>query len=151
MVTISKVVSLISTLLAILLVLQFEEGKSFNFDLVNVYVTNNITNYQLGVHCKDKNHDKGFQSLKYGETYTFAFYPDFPFPTSLYFCGFTWSNIHHHFDIYVQKRDVNDCGNDCRWIVNESGPCDVSDGVKCFPWNPEVVGYERILGHTPNV
>jgi hypothetical protein len=99
-------------------------------------VTAYITTHQVRIGCKDKNSNFGFRLLKFGETYTFSFFfPEFPFPKSLYFCKFLWLNAFHHFDIYVQKRDQGDCGNDCRWIIEESGPCKISDGINCFPWN----------------
>jgi len=44
---------------------------------VNVYVTNNLTDLQLGVDCKDKNYDFGFQTLKFQESYIFRFVPSF--------------------------------------------------------------------------
>jgi len=124
MVTISKSLLLVSLLLTILVALQFKDCKSSLpiFDKVHVYVTNNLTNYQLGIDCKDRNYDFGFRTIRFGEFYFFKFRPTLIVGRSLYFCSFSWINGNTHFDIYIQNRD-QDCGNECHWVVNESGPC----------------------------
>jgi hypothetical protein len=152
MITISKFVLLVSMLLTIFVALQFKDGKSLSTDLdkVTVHVTNNLKDLQLGIDCKDKNRDFGFQTLKVGETYTFQFKPLFVLPKSLYFCSFSWINGNHQFDIYIQTRDF-DCGIECTWVIIESGPCKVIKGSKhCFHWNPNVRGGSQ-LDHTLNV
>jgi hypothetical protein len=126
--------------LTILVALQFKESKSTlpGFRKVHVTITNNMT-YQLGVDCKDKNYDFGYQVIKFGESYTFKFKPTLIIGKSLYFCHFNWYSGEHYFDIYIQKRD-QDCGNNCNWVVKESGPCKIKDGsIDCFQWNPNVV------------
>jgi hypothetical protein len=151
MVTISKFVLLVSMLLTILFALQFNEGRSIDFlNKVNVYVTNNITTHEVDVHCKEKNKDFGSKSLKFGQTYTFSFFPSFDFTP--YFCKFSWINEIHYFEIYVESRDQGDCGVDCRWIIKESGLCKISNGTHCFPWftSNVVIGGKK-LDHTLNV
>ncbi|AES61730.1 putative plant self-incompatibility S1 [Medicago truncatula] len=154
MASISKTVLFVSMLLTILFAFHFKDGESIFFVVpkVTVYVTNNLTNYvQLGVHCKDKNNDIGFQSLHFAESYTFTFRPAYMSYRSLYFCGFSFNNEFHRFDIYVQKRDQTKCEHECHWQIKESGPCKINDGsTECFPWNPNVVE-DRQLGHTLNV
>jgi hypothetical protein len=105
MVTISKFVLLVSSmLLTILLALKFNEGRSIDYyKKVNVYVTSNITTQKVDVHCKDKSEDFGSKSLKFGETYTFSFIPSFDVIS--YFCRFSWINEIHFFKIYVESRD----------------------------------------------
>jgi hypothetical protein len=130
----------VSMLLTILIALQFKDGESgFGiFDKVTVSVTNKLaSNDQLGIDCKDKNYDFQFQTLHFGETYTFTFHPSL-FGRSLYFCSFSWINGNHYFDIYVQKRDQE--GDKMNWIIKDSGPCKIKDGsIDCFQWNPNVV------------
>jgi hypothetical protein len=89
----------VSMLLTILIALQFKDGESgFGiFDKVTVSVTNKLaSNDQLGIDCKDKNYDFQFQTLHFGETYTFTFHPSL-FGRSLYFCSFSWINGNHYF------------------------------------------------------
>jgi len=39
----------------------------------------------------------------------------------------------------IQNRD-QDCGNECHWVVNESGPCKIKEkSTDCFRWNPNIV------------
>ena len=74
----TKTMTSISMLLTILVALQLKDGQSTHGIIkhrVTVYITNNITDLQLGVHCKDKKHDIGFQKLNFGETYSFSFKP----------------------------------------------------------------------------
>ncbi|XP_073223522.1 S-protein homolog 5-like [Cicer arietinum] len=111
----------------------------------HVYVTNNITNYQLGVECKDKNSNFGFRALQFGESYSFSFMPKYFIPRSLYFCKFSWKAAFHRFDIYIQTRDQPDCDTHCQWLVNESGPCKIKTGsVVCFHWNDVVIGGRQL-------
>ncbi|AES60767.1 putative plant self-incompatibility S1 [Medicago truncatula] len=123
-------------------------------DLVTIYITNNITNYQVGVHCKDKNHDIGLQNINVGESYIFTLVPTFLIPRTLYFCSFSWPKGFHYFDIYVQSRDQEDCRPEkqCHWIIKESGPCKIKSGsVDCFNWNTNVVLGGKQLGHNLNM
>lgn len=153
MVIISKNV-LLPMLLIIFVALQLKEGNSQWFlpPIVTVYVTNNMTNYRLTVHCKDKHHDIGFQTLQYGQSYTFHFRPNAFRLVSLYFCSFSWINEFHRFDIYVQKRDQDNCQKECHWAINESGPCKVIDDyINCFPWNSYSGLERRQFGHAINM
>ena len=101
MVTISKSLLLVSLLLTILVALQVKDGKSSLpvFHKEHVYVTNNLTNYQLSIDCKDKNYDFGFRTIRFGEFYFFKFRPTLIVGRSLYFCSFSWINGDNHFDI----------------------------------------------------
>ena len=72
---------------------------------VTVEITNRLTDRYLAVHCKDKNNDLGVHQINVGQTYSFSFTPNFVFPSTLYFCDFTWLEGFHYFDIYVQLRD----------------------------------------------
>jgi hypothetical protein len=73
------------------------------------------------VHCKSKNDDLGFHTLKLYNSYMFSFNPNF-FDRTLFFCSFTWpGNPHRHYlDIYSAKR--NTCTN-CTWLININGGC----------------------------
>jgi hypothetical protein len=142
MVSTSNTVLSVSILLTILVVLLFNGSESKTFPgPVTVYVTNNITgNYQLGVDCKDKHTDFGYRIIHFKESYTFTVHPTFLIPNKLYFCSFSWINGAKYFDIYVQKRDEDDCDKECHWQINDYGPCKVKTGsIQCFKWNPNVV------------
>uniref|UniRef100_A0A1S2Z4M5 S-protein homolog n=2 Tax=Cicer arietinum TaxID=3827 RepID=A0A1S2Z4M5_CICAR len=130
-----------------------KETKSLFLPKLTVHVTNNLTGgLQLGVDCKDKNTDFGFRALHTGESYDFTFRPRPFIRRSLYFCSFSWITGFHHFDIYVETRDQDDCEKHCNWVVKESGPCKIKAGsIECFHWNPEVVSGDGQLSHTLNV
>ncbi|XP_045810184.1 S-protein homolog 5-like [Trifolium pratense] len=140
----SNIVLLVSMLLTILVALQFKDGKCFSTipHPVHVYVTNNLTgNLQLGVHCKDKHDDFGYRITHFQESYNFTVHPTFMIPNKLYWCSFSWINGAKYFDIYVQKRDQEDCDRECHWQINAYGPCKVKVGsVQCFPWNAAIEG-----------
>jgi len=137
----SKFVLLVSMLLTILVALQFKSGKSNIFfkDKITMYITNNSTNgLQLGVHCRDKNHDVGFRSLHVGETYTFTFRAGILFKNTLYYCNFSWSNSveHHSLNVYDQSRDDNTVEKGCHWEISQSRPCRLTNpnSRECFQW-----------------
>jgi len=142
MVSLSKFVLSISMLLTIIFVLQFKGGNSFSIlkPVVHMYITNNLTNgEQLGVHCKDKDHDIGYRSIGFSEPYAFTFRPNFFIDITLYFCGFTFGSEFHYFDVYVQERDEKSVKTECHWEINKSGPCRRNvlvqpNSVECFPW-----------------
>ncbi|OIW12378.1 hypothetical protein TanjilG_04127 [Lupinus angustifolius] len=96
-------------------------------------MTNKLSN-PITIHCKDKKHDDGFNTLQTGENHRFKFIPD-PFgKSSLWFCSFNWTGAFHYFDIYVQKRD--DCVDSlCTWDINANGPCRTDAQRRCYPWN----------------
>jgi len=103
---------------------------------VTVQITNKLSMKQLDLHCKDKHHDLGLITLNVNETYRFRFYTQFFTLTTLYFCHFVWSNGDHHFDIYVQKRDLFCFHYRCSWEILENGPCQLAPGTRhCFMWN----------------
>ncbi|CAJ2669241.1 unnamed protein product [Trifolium pratense] len=104
----------------------------------HVTIKNNIsphpTPIDLTVHCKSKDDDLGFHTLKFGGTYTFSFRPIvFPiFKNTLFFCGFTWpKNPHRHYlDIYDQALDR--C-KFCNWKINQTGGIKIdTDGKEYF-------------------
>lgn len=138
MITINKFVLFVVTLPTIFVASQPIDTNTFPFSKVTIYVTNNMTNTQLTMYCKDKHHNFGTQTLKSGETYSFKFIPAYIFRRSLYFCHFSWNSESHYFDIYVQTRDQHGCDKDCYWHIKESGPCKDNAGGKgvtqCFHW-----------------
>jgi len=143
MVSVSKLVLPILMLLTIFVVFQFKGVKSgILHDKVHMHIFNNLTNgVKLTVHCKDKTHDIGAQTLNVGESYNFVFRPGSFSETTLYFCGFRFNTEFHYFDVYDQERDDDFVGKDCQWDVHESGPCrhnvkDKQNTIECFPWNP---------------
>jgi len=103
--------------------LQFQDGESniFRQNEVFVSITNNITNTQLRVHCKDEDTNLGSYKLKYGETYTFSFRPWILVLVELYFCRFSWLNESHYFEIYNEFENET-CNERCVWKINKSGP-----------------------------
>ncbi|KAJ1412286.1 Plant self-incompatibility protein S1 [Sesbania bispinosa] len=122
-------------LITILVTLQFNGGNAGILPgKVTVEITNNLSDYQLGVHCKDKNHDLGFQVLPIGGSYNFKVSPNLFLNNTLYFCNFNWITEAHWFNIYDQERD--DCDDTCHWDIVATGPCKVKeDSLDCFHWN----------------
>jgi hypothetical protein len=144
-------------LFIIFCVLQFTNGQDAPDSLfpkrVNVYIVNNITNLQLGVHCKDKHTDLGYQQLNFGQTYFFTFKTKPFLENKLYFCRISWTNEFYYFDIYIEHRDQHQCGKQCHWKIDKSGPCMIkSESYECYPWNPKVDTEEgRQLGEDKNI
>ena len=145
MIPVSKVVSL---LLTILVALQFNGCEGGPFGKVTVEMTNKLPNLQIIIHCKDKHHDLGFQTIEVGQKWSFTFQPNPIFQVSLYFCRFSWVGRDHRFDIYDQKRDER-FGLFQPWEILESGPCRKLDERQCFSWN-EVISGGRQLGDENN-
>ncbi|KAJ1388304.1 Plant self-incompatibility protein S1 [Sesbania bispinosa] len=53
--------------------LQFNGGNAGIIPKRTVAISNKLNDSQLGVHCKDKHHDLGFQVLPVGGSYNFKF------------------------------------------------------------------------------
>ncbi|CAL5208917.1 unnamed protein product [Lathyrus oleraceus] len=140
MVFVSKYVLLFSTLLCFLVALQFKGANSaFRKKLITVTITNNIPNYQLGVHCKSKDDDLGSHIRDPSVSYAFSFRPNFAIYNTLYFCKFIWGDEFRYFNIYRELRDDGKCTL-CKWYINKSGPCRSSGtDPHCYPWNDNVV------------
>ena len=112
---------------------------------VTVEIINDLdaspTQIDLTLHCKSKNDDKGFHTLKIGERYQFGFRPSIiVFVSTLYFCSFTWPGQQslHYIDIYDEDRDS--C-HFCSWKIHKNGGCLHNDDSGlynlCIPWNNE--------------
>lgn len=99
-----------------------------------VQITNALpNNWELTLHCKDKNHDLGDQTLKNGATYEFSFKPSFFLNNTLYFCNFWWPTAGKERLYYVvYKQDRDDCTL-CTYKVSDYAICD-KDGI-CYPWH----------------
>ncbi|WVZ15707.1 hypothetical protein V8G54_013273 [Vigna mungo] len=146
--------------LCLLLVLAvFLKGSDSNDELlskndalhhtVTVEITNKLHPKALGfqelsVHCKDKHHDLGPVTLKFGGDHRFDIYDQ----DRDYYCHHAlcyWEIFDsgpcggdHRFDIYVQDRDMYCNNNLCSWQITEKRPCDVSYGIlsrKCYEWD----------------
>ena len=118
---------------------------------VTVEITNRLTNRYLAVHCKDKNNDLGVHQIGVGQTYSFSFTPNFVFPSTLYFCDFTWLEGFHYFDIYVQHRDQYCNKFKCSWDIVATGPCKTSDPSRnCFSWNKHAVAKRLLVQQNNN-
>ncbi|XLU58762.1 hypothetical protein S245_053410 [Arachis hypogaea] len=140
-ISLSKVVVSMSMLLAIIFSLNFNVGVGGEDDLIPppivvVSIYNRLNNKELGVHCKDKHTDFGFQRVSVGHMWGFTFRPNPLWFTSLYFCSFTWYGAPvHRFDIYDHNRDKHACET-CVWDIFETGPCRVTDNasLQCYAW-----------------
>jgi hypothetical protein len=115
-----------SILLIILCAFESREASFLN-PPVRVTIVNNIVvppNHptDLTVHCKSKDDDLGFHTLKLGDRYIFSFNPNFIGGGTLFFCSFTWPEDPrlHYLDIYDEDHD--NC-NDCTWLINMNGGC----------------------------
>ncbi|KAL5095872.1 hypothetical protein RYX36_000199 [Vicia faba] len=139
MVSSSKIVFFVPMLLTILVALQVTNGEykyEAFFPKVEVVIRNNMSGTPAGLHCKDKDHDDGFHRIDYGEIHSFSVMYVPYVGHALWFCQFTWDTESHHFDIFVQNRDVKVCPAHCNWSINQSGPCRISETtLECFPWN----------------
>ncbi|KAG2383875.1 uncharacterized protein HKW66_Vig0256930 [Vigna angularis] len=131
----------ISKILCLILVLLLQlKGKITATPIlptkVSVEITNKLNMKHLIVNCKDKHNNLGVIELYVNETYTFRFYPNYIFPQTLYFCHFTWLYNDHHFDIYVEYRDLWCTHNVCSWEIFENGPCKIKpESRQCFSWD----------------
>jgi hypothetical protein len=123
-----------SILLIILCAFESREASFLN-PPVRVTIINNVVvppnPTEITVHCKSKDDDLGFHTLKFGDRYSFSFNPNFIGGGTLFFCSFTWpGNPHRHYlDIYDEDHDG--C-NDCTWLINLKGGC--LNSHKCGTW-----------------
>jgi hypothetical protein len=132
-----------SILLIVMFVFESRETTATLFGKVTVTIINNVTLGQtpttINVHCKSKDDDLGFHTLKFGENYKFSFrrtlilYKD-----TLFFCSVTWPGDSklHYIDIFDEKYD--DCNN-CTWKINKHWGCkyytETKSFSKCRHWN----------------
>ncbi|CAL0328430.1 unnamed protein product [Lupinus luteus] len=139
-------------LVTIFVILQMMDGVASIgiVPRVEVGITNNIQNLQLGFRCKDKYHDNGYHTLAPGESYHFGFTIDpFFINRTQWFCLFSWEGESHYFDIYIEIRDS--CKN-CEWNIEKKGPCKYlgkPNYYTCFTWNDKeqhkLQGRKRVL------
>ncbi|KAG2383876.1 uncharacterized protein HKW66_Vig0256920 [Vigna angularis] len=134
--SISKMMRIFCLLFLVLQLTGIVTAIPFFPTKVSVEITNKLSRKDLHLHCKDKHNDLGIVELKVNETYSFRFYPQFFFPSTLYFCHFTWLYGDHRFDIYVEYRDLYCIHNLCSWEILENGPCKIKKSGKreCFAW-----------------
>ena len=127
----------------ILSVFSFNTGAGiFEGKRVFVEIFNDLGEGEdLTVHCKSGDKDLGVQFIKYPNGfYQFNFRTDF-WGSTLFFCGFRWpssGSALHWFDIFVYKRDHDQCSN-CFWKIKPDGACKLNYDTKqydlCYPWN----------------
>ena len=86
----------------------------------------------LTIHCKEKNNDLGYVTLKFKERYSFSFKINNIARNKLFFCSFQWSSSGPllYFDVYVRSRDTCEF---CLWNIEEKGPCNIKGD--CTVWN----------------
>ena len=103
-----------------------------------VIINGLVSKENLTVHCKSKNNDLGPQLLHPNGNFSFSFEQNF-WGTTLFFCGFTWGNEFHWFDIYAPYRAGCNTPSPCLWNVIASGPCRwdyyANQFSNCYPWN----------------
>lgn len=93
---------------------------------VTVKITNTFSIHNVvTVHCESWNDDLGVHELRYGEDFHFSFVPDI-FSKTTFTCQLDLVNEHGqaismNYDLYWAVRDINRCGTDCVWLLNESG------------------------------
>ncbi|CAN0842869.1 S-protein homolog 3 [Linum grandiflorum] len=118
------IVAAVATVTTLLMIASTTNGQIVK--TVDVTITNWLDDrLDLNVHCKSKEDDLGQQVLPSKQSWGFHFIPNF-FGKTLFFCSFDWAGNPdglRYFDIYKQKRDQNLCGQDCKWIVTQRGPC----------------------------
>lgn len=113
----------------------------FDLKKVNVNISNELgSGMYLNLQCKSKNDDLGPQLLAPQQYFTFHFHNSL-FRNTLFFCRFWWGNESHWFDIYIQKRKLEEdiCKRRCWWQIQGPGPClldpDTGSYRICFGWN----------------
>lgn len=123
----------IKLFIVFVIILVFLQASSEAFGKTTVAIVNSLPGAPLlTVHCQSKDDDLGFHQIHGGFMWEFSFKPSF-FDTTLFFCSFRWPGASHHFDIYVEERDVERCGF-CIWNVKPDGPC--FRNSECEKWNP---------------
>ncbi|XP_045797991.1 S-protein homolog 2-like [Trifolium pratense] len=122
------------SILLIILAFESREANIFNptitVSIKNVIVVPGDRGTSITVHCKSKDDDLGFHTIRFGDLYSFSFH-DNAFGGTLFFCSFTWPEDprRHYLDIYNQRED--NCQK-CNWIINQNGGCLNSHG--CGDW-----------------
>ncbi|XLS95229.1 hypothetical protein HN51_071237 [Arachis hypogaea] len=103
----SKKIALpISLLLTLIVALHFNGCESGLFSKTKVEVFNKLpNNHKLGLHCKDKHHDLGAQTLEPNQSWSFRFLPDIFHDVTLYFCRFYW--VHAGIDGILTRINVS--------------------------------------------
>ena len=105
-----------------------------------VKITNALqANNQLTLHCKSGDDDLGVHKLALSDSYEFSFRPNL-WQSTLFYCSFQWPGTFHYFDIYIDKRDRNNCVNTlCSWYVREQNICLFNYKTKnyqiCYEWS----------------
>ncbi|MED6181046.1 hypothetical protein PIB30_015964, partial [Stylosanthes scabra] len=91
----------------------------------------NTMKADITVHCKSKDDDLGFHTLKTNKSYQFRFNPRIIFGRTLYYCSFIWSGVHEllYLDVYDQAHDKCDV---CLWRISYLGGR-LNDG-EIIPW-----------------
>ncbi|KAF8019269.1 hypothetical protein BT93_G0059 [Corymbia citriodora subsp. variegata] len=109
-----------------------QKGKKTTVEIIN----NFLDGTTLIAHCKSGDDDLGVQNIT--TTWGFSFVPSF-WRNTLFFCSFAWPGQSKYFDIYVQKRDEDECSL-CSWRISPNGPCRFNEITEnfdiCYPWNP---------------
>lgn len=71
----------------------------------------------LTVHCKSRDDDLGFHTLRPNQSWVFKF-TQLMFRT-LFFCSMQWPGHFHYVDIYDGMRDIGSQ----RWLIKPEGAC----------------------------
>ena len=121
---------LISLFFALLISLFFAnqvttmEGSFLQNPMIMVKITNALkSKNQLAVHCKSSNDDLGVHMLTPLASYDFSFRPNL-WGTTLFYCSFQWPSSFHYFNVYIDKRDRDNCESMlCSWHMSEENVC----------------------------
>ncbi|GLT47519.1 hypothetical protein SLA2020_212110 [Shorea laevis] len=84
---------------------------------------------ELTLQCRSAGVNLGQHNISTQEQYYFTVVPGTP----VYSCSFVWPGNAHSFDIYVEKRDYENCKEYCFWEIKPNGPCFTST-KQCYPW-----------------
>ena len=89
-----------------------------------VKITNALTSKnQLTVHCKSCDDDLGVHKLTPWASYDFSFRPNL-WGTTLFYCFFQWPSSFYYFNVYIEKRDIDNCESSlCSCHVSEKNVC----------------------------
>ncbi|KAI4312491.1 hypothetical protein MLD38_037298 [Melastoma candidum] len=125
------------SLLVMLSLVGFVHGwPYFPLWYTHVLINNTIPGEFLTIHCNYHADDRGVHVIAPSEQYKFQFKPNV-WGTTKFSCSFGWSDVSHHFNIYVQSRDYDNCDKNCKWLIKSEGPCYIKSDDFCdlYQWD----------------
>ncbi|KAF7848187.1 hypothetical protein BT93_L2214 [Corymbia citriodora subsp. variegata] len=123
--------------LSLFFISSLPQSQANNF-LDNIWITRHVhiindLSIDMELHCQSKDDDLGARVLHPGQEQMIRFRMHF-FKSTLFYCDTRGEGRAKHFDVFVQNRDKNRCGDDCKWSMRDDGIYFSNDGTN---WNRE--------------